>query len=231
MKTVTLTFNNVTSEISSNAQGMFDLTQVWLTWMGGDSAKSPSAFSTDCPKGVSLNQESQIMPSPVAPNQLTGTLGALYAYVMWCDAEFYVVTAKAFKELAKRELRCAEEAASSLVIRHTHQVAESYLTCLGTEDDLSESHNLKLLITTMMHDEKAISSFLIDIDRSLTNINHTMREFFWDDAMFALRWAQEDYWQKSSIKEFDLDSYEGYTRNMSMCSVMMKQLDDCASVS
>ncbi|BDY05393.1 hypothetical protein [Ferrimonas sp. YFM] len=221
MKTVTLTFNNVTSEISSNAQGMFDLTQIWLTWMGGDSAKSPSEFSTDCPKGVSLIQESQIMPSPVEPSQLTGTLGALYAYAMWCDAEFYAIVAQAFRDLADRELDNADRAASSVVHKHTQRVVELYRMNNGNDMEY-----LKVLVKAMAKDSKAIRHFLLSIDKQLAAEESPPRWNFWSDANDLMEATEFAYRRSCSSETFDLSKYYGYEQNIVMCKDMLGKLEE-----
>lgn len=102
---VTLTFNGKTATIVSNKDGMFNLNDIWRTFVSDKENKRPSEWRSKVRTHLNHTANLRVGHTHDANGYITNhtwaTLEALYAYAMWVDVEFYMVVVEAFAALTR----------------------------------------------------------------------------------------------------------------------------------
>ncbi|MGS0693788.1 hypothetical protein [Shewanella sp. 0m-4] len=124
MKTIQLTFNQVTATITSNEDGMYALNDIHRAF-GLSKTNAPSQWRSDT--ASRLRDSANLHSERHGKTQhLVATQKALYAYAMWCDYDFYDAVLDAFTAITNGDIAKTISIARSVADVQGERASELY---------------------------------------------------------------------------------------------------------
>lgn len=213
MKTIQLTFNQVTATITSNEDGMFDLNDIHRAF-GLPKTNAPSQWRSDTASRLrdSANMHSERHGKT---QHLVATQKALYAYAMWCDYEFYDAVLDAFTAVTNGDIPKTISIARSVADVQGDRASELYGKCC------KGGFAMRTALESLDHDMVAMKDLIDEVASTL--LIKEARDAYWTSVIRIIEELHDEF-AKTSGRRMDLRTYEGYTDLTLHCIKRQKRI-------
>ncbi|MGS0825904.1 KilA-N domain-containing protein [Shewanella sp. 0m-8] len=213
MKTIQLTFNQVTATITSNEDGMYDLNDIHRAF-GLAEKQRPSEW-----RNTNRAHYEQTAKLRVANKgrlrQTLATQSALYAYAMWCDVEFYEAVVEAFTAVTNGDIPKAISIARSVADVQGERASELYGKCC------KGGFAMRTALESLDHDMAAMKDLIDEVASTL--LIKKARDAYWTSVIRIIEELHDEF-AKTNGRRMNLRTYEGYTDLTLHCIKRQKRI-------
>ncbi|MGS0691815.1 KilA-N domain-containing protein [Shewanella sp. 30m-9] len=214
MKTIQLTFNQVTATITSNEDGMFDLNDIWRSF-GLTEKQRPSEWRHRVRKELSETGNMRVQRDGRNGQYTWATQEALYAYAMWCDTKFYMAVVQAFIALTNGDIPKAISIARSVADVQGERASELYGKCC------KGGFAMRTALESLDHDMAAMKDLIDEVASTL--LIKKARDAYWTSVIRLVEELHDEF-AKTNGRRMDLRTYEGYTDLTLHCIKRQKRI-------